>query len=471
MAYASRAGREKMNDGGKVPAYRAENSPCYQEVIARDAVRAPDFCFDFSGEDVPDSTVPREAYTSSEYAMRELDEMWPRVWQFACREEQIAEAGDLVVYNSPGASLIVVRTESGDIRAYYNSCLHRGMKLCKKDTSVTRLACPFHNFAWSLDGELTHVPARWDFPNLNEAQMRLPEALVGRWGGFVFINRDLNAAPLQDYLGHVAKHFPERVFGGRQLTSIIRKTMRGNWKLGMDVFQEVFHIPGLHPQVLALAGDSATQYDVWPDDPHTSRFLEPTAVPSDEYPHPITEQEILDLTMTLAGVPDAVPLPEGETARHFLAAGARNAMSARDDCNYASESDALSNDGMQYTIFPNALIFRQLNQPWFYRFLPSRDDPGLSTFELFILAEKASDAEPPEVQIFELGIGQSYHDAVTDMFPPMLADVLDQDVGGIEGCQEGLRDGGSADLIFARYQEKRLRHFHQTLTKYLDGEL
>ena len=69
----------------------------------------------------------------------EVEKVWKRVWQMACRVEQIPEAGDCVVYESPGASILIVRNEQGSIRAFYNSCLHRGMKLCTHDTSMKKI--------------------------------------------------------------------------------------------------------------------------------------------------------------------------------------------------------------------------------------------------------------------------------------------------------------------------------------------
>jgi nitrite reductase/ring-hydroxylating ferredoxin subunit len=461
-----------MREGPIVPAYREGQVPCYQEVIADDVAPAPDPFREFTEADVPIAGAARFEYTSPEFARRELKAMWPRVWQFACREEQIPEPGDLVVYNSPGASFIVVRTESGDIRAYYNSCLHRGMRLCDHDTSVKKLACPFHGFTWTLDGKLEHVPARWDFPNLKEAEMRLPEARVDCWGGFVFINRDENAPPLETYLGRLARHIPESHFAERRLTTIIRQVVKGNWKGGVDAFAEVFHVAGLHPQVLAYSGDSSTQYDVWPDDPHVSRWLSPAGVPNEYYPYELSEQQKLDMMMRAAGATAVPTLAEGRKARTLLAEVTREFMSKRDGCDYSAVSDTEANDGMQYSLFPNMMLFPPLGQPWAYRFLPIRDDPNESTFELFILGEKAKEGEGDgDIQVIELGHGQSFHDAVGDFFSPMLAEVLDQDVWGIEGCQDGMRDGGGADLIFSRYQEKRLRHFHQTLHRYVDGEL
>ena len=256
------------------------------------------------------------------------------------------------------------------------------------------------------------------------------------------------------------------------MTTIIRKAVKANWKGGMDAFAEVFHIAGLHPQVLGFSGDSSTQYDVWADDPHVSRWLEPTGEANEDYPHKLSEQQKLDMIMKMSGATDVPLLPEGTKARTFLAEGSRNFMSVHDACDYSTASDTEANDGMQYSLFPNMMLFRNIAQPWVYRFLPVRDDPDQCIFEIFILGEKRKDDDDhAEIRVIDLGHGQSFQDAIVDFFPPYLAEVLDQDVWGIEGCQEGMRAGGSADVILSRYQEKRIRHLHQTLHRYLKGDL
>lgn len=123
--------------------------------------------------------------------------LWKRVWQMACREEDIPNAGDNIVYDIAGMSFIVVRTAPGSFKAFYNACLHRGRMLREAGSlRAAEFRCPFHGFAWNIDGTLKHVPCEWDFPRLRREEWCLPEAKVGTWGGFVFINPDSNAEPL-----------------------------------------------------------------------------------------------------------------------------------------------------------------------------------------------------------------------------------------------------------------------------------
>jgi phenylpropionate dioxygenase-like ring-hydroxylating dioxygenase large terminal subunit len=452
------------------PDYRDSHIPPFQQVIAEDPVPAPDVLREYSEVDVPVARVPREQYRSPAFAALELERMWPRVWQFVCREEQIPEVGDCVVYEGPTGSFIIMRSGEDDIRAFYNSCLHRGMKLCAHDTSVAKLSCPFHGFTWNLDGSLAHIPSRWDFPDVKDGDMKLPEARVGRWQGFVFINQDKQAPSLETYLGHLPVHFADWSYDDKYLATVIKKTIDANWKTAIEAFLESYHLAGIHAQALPFGGDASTQYDVWPDDPHVSRFLEPTGVMSDQLPHALSEQEILNaaLSVVFAGVEPPV-LEEGVKARHHMAEGMRAAMSAADGQDYSAMSDSEAADAVQYAVFPNMIIFRSLGYPYVYRFLPVKGDPNRATFEFLIFKPKPTDGSPiPEVNFVNLGEEDTF--AGAGVLPPWHGEIYDQDVYGLRQCQAGMRDGGDADILYSAYQEVRIRHLHQTLARYISDD-
>ncbi|WP_197914066.1 aromatic ring-hydroxylating oxygenase subunit alpha [Mycolicibacterium chitae] len=222
--------------------------------------------------------------------------MWKKAWQFACREEDIPEAGDYLVYDVADLSLIVVRTEGGDIKAYHNACLHRGTRLCDDSGHANQLRCPFHGFTWSLDGALTDVPCRWDFPHVRAEEFGLPEAQTGLWAGFVFVNPDPGAESLETYLGDLDKHFAPFALQDRFKAIHVAKVIDCNWKVGMEAFLESYHVIATHPQLLEYLGDSNTQYDVYSRAdglPGFNRMITPQATSS---PHlePLEPQDVLD---------------------------------------------------------------------------------------------------------------------------------------------------------------------------------
>ena len=128
-------------------------------------------------------SIPAERYISEDFARLERERMWPYVWQFAAREEDLPEAGDYVVYENAGRTYLLVRQDDGSIRAMHNVCLHRGRKLRTEDGNAGKFVCPFHGFAWNKDGSFNSMPCRWDFPHLKPGEMNLPDAESGPLGG------------------------------------------------------------------------------------------------------------------------------------------------------------------------------------------------------------------------------------------------------------------------------------------------
>ena len=136
--------------------------------------------------------------------------MWRRVWQMACREEQIPEVGDSLVYDIVDASLIIVRTAPDEIRAFHNSCLHRGTQLRTGSGPRRRVPLPVPRVHLEPRRHASgRCRARGTSRTSIPGDFRLPEAQVGTWGGFVFVNLDPQAAPLAEYLEDLPSHFAE----------------------------------------------------------------------------------------------------------------------------------------------------------------------------------------------------------------------------------------------------------------------
>lgn len=141
-----------------------------------------------------DGLVPKERYTSPSFAELEMDRLWSRVWQVACREEELAEPGDYIEYMVGDQSVLVVRTGSGNVQAFFNTCLHRGTRLASGCGTFAegRIRCPYHAWCYGLDGRLADVPDREEFPPI-PADLQLGEVRAEVWGGFVFVCLDRGA--------------------------------------------------------------------------------------------------------------------------------------------------------------------------------------------------------------------------------------------------------------------------------------
>ncbi len=434
----------------------------YQDLLDADSITAPDvFRWRSSLDDMP-MFVPVERYTSAEFHRLEVDKLWRRVWQMACREDDIPEVGDHLTYDIAGISIVVTRSTPDTIRGFHNVCLHRGRLLKDKPGRDTELRCSFHGFAWHLDGSLKQVPCKWDFPQVDD-DWTLPEVSVDVWGGFVFINLDPEAAPLADHLGDLTKHFDRWPLERRYKQTHVAKVMRCNWKLAQEAFMEAYHVVATHPQLLAGIGDANSQYDAWPT---FSRAITPNGTPSPHLGWVPTEQETLDAMFDRSlDEPAMVKVPDGKTAREVAGALRRRAMeSVVGAAEAARLSDAELCDNIYYTLFPNFHPWGAFNRI-VYRFRPYGNQHDMAIMECLILSPyDESGPKPPSAPIHWLGPDDDW----TDAFElGLLARVFNQDVFNLAKVQAGLESGAIDTVTFANYQETKLRHFHALLETWM----
>ena len=406
-------------------------------------------------------TIAPARYFDQEFHRLEVERVWGRTWQMACREEQIPEVGDSLVYEIADWSLIVVRTAPDEIRAYHNSCLHRGTQLRTKPGRVTGFRCPYHGFSWNLDGSLREIPCVWDFPQVDEAEFGLPEAQVGTWGGFVFVNVDPRAAPLEAYLEDLPWHFTPWPLEERYLTAHIVRTMPCNWKVALEAFIEAYHTMAVHPQLLPTAADSLSEYDVY--GPHVSRMITAVGISSEHLDRRLDDVEII---RAMLGSKDAeVTVEPGSSARKVLGERVRQSLRRRTGRDYAEVTDAELLDGIEYFLFPNFMPWAGFLTSFAYRFRPDGHDPDACVIDIMVLEPVPADGpRPPAPATRYIGPDESWADA-----PELgvFGRVFNQDGSTFRRVQRGLRASVRPSTTLARYQESRIRHFHATLDDYL----
>jgi phenylpropionate dioxygenase-like ring-hydroxylating dioxygenase large terminal subunit len=412
------------------------------------------------------SGVPRDRYTSRAVHELEVVKVWRRTWQMACREEQIPEVGDSVVYVAPGVSLVVVRSGPDDIRAFHNSCLHRGTQLRTQPGRIEELRCPFHGFTWNLDGTFAGMPCPWDFPHVDHSTFCLPEARVGRWGGFVFVTADPDAEDLEAYLEILPEHFASWDLGDRYLSAHVVRVVPCNWKVALEAFIESYHTVAVHPQLLKTSGDTQTEYDVYAGVRHVNRMITPVGIASGHVEQTVGEQDILDAMFLTKDDADAV-VPEGVTARQVLAERTRRQLAERTGRDYSSLTDCEALDAIEYFVFPNFVPWAGYTTPLTYRFRPHGEDHTATVMDVMLLEPiPLSGARPPTAPTRHLDPGQRWADAPELGY---LGRILDQDTATLGRVQRGLESAAVPEVSLARYQESRIRHFHATLGEYLQA--
>ncbi|MAG32146.1 MAG: (2Fe-2S)-binding protein [Deltaproteobacteria bacterium] len=416
---------------------------------------------------LPDEKIfSTDAYTSREFHELEMERMWSRVWQVACREEEIPDVGDHVVYDIGQTSLIVIRSAADEIRAFHNSCLHRGALLRECDGHVDQIRCPFHSFTWDLSGELVKVPCRWDFPELHERDFKLPEARLDTWGGFVFVNLDADAEPLSTYLERVPQDFERWPLEERFTAAHVAKELDCNWKIAIEAFIELYHVIGIHPQALPFFGDANAQYDLWPGNRHTSRMISLSAVASPHL-HGTNEQRVLDAAAGFGLCEKGATVPEGKRARDVVVEQMRERFERELRIDSTDMSDTEILDVIQYAVFPNLVLFAGLGSPIVYRSRPVGDDPGRCFFEIWLLLPVPDDSpRPPPAARRLLSADEPWSSAEElGYYGP----ILDQDFDEMPRVQRGLRASKTRRQMFSNYQESRIRLMRQTLDDYLEG--
>jgi len=389
--------------------------PSYQDLLDSDSRPVPALLRQRSEADFGTAEVPVERYVSRAVHELEVERLWKRVWQMACREEDLPAVGDFVVYEIASLSVLVVRSAADAIRAFPNACLHRGRLLKDRDGSCRELRCPFHGFTWSLDGKLIGMPTPWDFEHVDPEKLALPELRVGRWGGFVFVNFDPGCAPLDEHLAGLDAHFARWPLDRRWKQAHVARRMRANWK----VVQEA--VPG--------------------------------------------EQEVFDAVTGRREGLALPPLPEGASARRALAAGMREAL--RPVCGSAAVDalcDAELVDSFYYTVFPNFHPWGAYNRI-VYRFRPDGDDPDRSIMEVMLLSPCPEGEKPPSAPLHWLGEDDDWTRA-PELGP--LARIFNQDSANIPQVQRGLHALQKPGVTLSRSQETKIRHFHALWEKWLE---
>ena len=199
-------------------------------------------------ENLP-KTLPARYYTDAGVFNDELERFFFQTWVCAGRAQQIENPGDYFLREIGGESIVVTRNESGEPRAFYNVCRHRGTRLCTAEEGkfAGRIQCPYHGWTYGLDGCLLGAPhmdrsfRHQDYP-LNSVGCDV-------WDGHIFINLNPDAGPLSDQLEGLSQRFASWRMPDLRRYKRIAYDVKANWKLIVLNYNECLHCPLLHPQL------------------------------------------------------------------------------------------------------------------------------------------------------------------------------------------------------------------------------
>ena len=433
----------------------------YQELLDSDTHEVPAVLRLESPRFLGSNDISIDRYISREWHEREKAKLWSRVWQMVCREEEIPEVGDHHVYTIATSSYLVVRSAADEINAYPNSCLHRGRQLKDFDGRCSELRCPFHGFAWELDGNLKDVPAQWDFDHVTAEEFRLPRCQVGTWGGFVFINPDPDAEPLHEFLGELIEQFDHWNLANRYKQLHVAKIVAANWKVAQEAFCEAFHVNSTHPQVMPYLADTNSQVDVWEN---FARVITAGGSASPLLTWTPSQDEMMRAMLDVREDQQSpLPVSDDQSMRALAAAASRERWRSVAGDWVDQLSDAEMMDSIDYTVFPNLHPWGAFNRI-VYRFRPNGDDHRTAIMEVIFLAPYIGE-RPPPAPVRWLTDDETFT-AVPEL--GMLAKVFNQDLVNMPRVQAGLESTRKPGFTLANYQESKIRWLHTKFDEWLE---
>ena len=198
--------------------------------------------------------LPHEPNISRAYFEAERDKVFKRAWLMVGREDEVPNPGSYVVkqLHVIESSVLVVRGEDGVVRAFHNVCRHRGNKVVmgagEKSGDAPAFMCGFHGWTYDLQGRLIQVPDEADFFGIDKCELGLKPIHCQLWRGFIFINvADQPRLSLMeqidaDWAADVGR-YPFEAF---ERSCVFNGYVDCNWKIGLDAFQEGYHVIALH---------------------------------------------------------------------------------------------------------------------------------------------------------------------------------------------------------------------------------
>ncbi len=422
---------------------------------------------------------------SPEFHRLEMERLWPRVWQPACREEEIPNVGDYVNYEIGNESILVVRSAPGKIKAFYNVCPHRGRRL-RDDArgNLSMIFCGYHAWTFDLDGKPATIPSRDDWkgcPMSSDEDFSLTSVKSDTWAGWVWINMDPNCEPLRDFLQYIPEKLDAFEWDKCRIRSYTTIIFPCNWKVVLEAFVEGYHTVGTHPQLLRFGSMTVPGFE---EDlkgegrrhgSHTGgyhfdkmEFGEKSLFRS---PRDYAAEQLLEIHDTLHGIIH----DEGARAARRLKQEVSEDVSVMEAYGKYGEilREEMAKSGapfpeklttehllsVEWEIFPNTSILPSAEGAFWYRMRPNGDNPNSTIFDVLSLGRFAPGKEPKWTYDF-----YAHPKDFKDKNP-----ILEQDFSNMIAVHKGMRSRGWKGARPSPIQENNVYNIHRVLHAFMFG--
>lgn len=351
--------------------------------------------------------IPGGRYTRQDFFDLEKEHVFAKTWLCIGREEDIPERGSFRVFRKLGPPILIVRGKDEIVRAFYNTCRHRGAKIVAADCGrASLLRCQYHSWAYSLEGRLMTVPDERDFIDLDKSKRGLFPVRCETWAGWIFINLDDEAPPLMDFLKPIADELSGLGMENLRIIHRHHAVINCNWKAAMDAFQEIYHVRSIHGDSLGKALNHRAAAFGLLSEGH-SRLVAP-----------YNEDARATLGMTGADVPDIPTYPQiGRDA------------------------------SIAYALFPNVAAPLRSTCVHFQMFWPTAVDQ--CEMEVIGIGPDWGEGDPPD-----------YWEGANARFRK----ILDEDMDNLASIQASLNTKAFTGIM-ANYQERRIYWLHEAIDR------
>jgi Rieske 2Fe-2S family protein len=210
-------------------------------------------------------TLPRDLYVSDEAFAFDTQVMLKSVWLYACTVAHVKNPGDYFVFELADNSIIIVRGRDNEVRAFWNSCRHRGAKICLEQSGrAPRLMCPYHQWTYGLDGQL--LAARSMAEDFDKSDHGLSPVALENVGGLIFICLNDNPPPIDRVKADIVEQIA--MYDIEKLKVVVQDNYveDANWKLVMENNRECYHCDAGHPELISVLGTTGFGKDTPADD-------------------------------------------------------------------------------------------------------------------------------------------------------------------------------------------------------------
>lgn len=354
--------------------------------------------------------IPARRYVDAAFNELERDSLWKKSWVYACHDDELPEPGSFLLWKRLGSPIVLARGKDGAVRAFYNTCRHRGGPLVKEASGRRNLfTCGYHGWSYDFEGKLVALRDARDFPEFDKACYSLISVRCEKFGSWHFVNCDNGAEPLLQTLGPIPDEMAEFQPESMRLAHKAEFEVRCNVKVLLDAFLETYHLKSIHQQTVDRFLDHlGTTIELWPGG--HSRMTTPNRRP-----------EWKD--------PGVAGLPEIETV-----------------------SPVTRDNNVSYNIYPNIVVPPAPSGMPFIVFWPKT----LNTMTIECVWFSPPWGEGPLPEIWKTRVANFER-------------ILEEDTQFAPQIQESVESDGFKGVPLS-YQERRIYHWHEELDRRIGHE-